>query len=308
MKYRIRHVTHYEYEHKVSACYNRAQLLPRETPFQLVSTPRVVIHPTPSQGNRRIDYFGNRAYYFSIQEPHDTLSIQVTTEITCKAERIDINKQLEYGNTCEQVLALLNDPRGNVETLYAREFRLDSPMIKASDSLREYAKGCFPPDKPFLTAVTDLSHKIYHEFEFESGATTVATPIEEVMAQRRGVCQDFAQVAIGCLRSLGYAARYISGYLETLPPPGEKRLQGVDASHAWFSVYSPGEGWFEFDPTNDSIPAYQHLVTAWGRDYSDVSPLRGVFFGGGGQKLAVSVDVERFETNRKEDLPVTQRS
>ncbi|MGH1440300.1 MAG: transglutaminase family protein [Cellvibrionaceae bacterium] len=301
MKYRVRHITHYEYDSKVVACYNRAHLLPRETAFQLATTPRVVIHPTPTTGSRRIDYFGNRVYHFAIQEPHESLSIQVTTDIHLKPQRMESSEPLGYGNTCQQVKDKLGSQAGHdthydVETLYAREFLLNSPMIKQSDSLREYGETCFSPDKPFLNAVMDLTHKIFTEFDYDPGVTDVATPLEDVLTHKHGVCQDFAHLAIGCLRSMGYAARYISGYLETLPPPGQKKMVGADASHAWFSVYSPGEGWFEFDPTNDSIPSHQHLVTAWGRDYSDVSPLRGVIFGGGAsQSLNVSVDVQRIE-------------
>lgn len=302
MKYQVQHLTQYEYESKVSACYNRAHLLPRETPYQHVSNPRVVIYPTPSTGSRCIDYFGNRVYHFSIHEPHNVLSIQVTTEIMIKQDRNVIIDELSYGNTCGQVLEQLNGSNQTIETLYAREFLLNSPMIISSDILRSYAAECFAPEKHFITAVRDLTHKIYTEFEFDPDVTNVATPIEEVMEHRHGVCQDFAHVAIGCLRSLGYAARYISGYLETLPPPGQDKLVGADASHAWFSVYSPGEGWYEFDPTNDSVPTHQHLLTAWGRDYSDVSPLRGVIFGGGrSQTLSVSVDVERFESDCDEE-------
>jgi transglutaminase-like putative cysteine protease len=294
VKYRVRHLTQFDYEHKVNACYNRAHLLPRETPHQISGNSRIVIYPTPIMGNRRIDYFGNRVYHFAIQEPHDSLSIQVTTDITLK-NHMDYGQQLDYGNTCQQVQEMISQPNGHVETLYAREFLLNSPMIKASENLRAFAEDCFAPDKVFLTAVMDFTHKIYEEFDFDPGVTTVATPIEEVLLHKHGVCQDFAQLAIGCLRSLGYPARYISGYLETLPPPGQEKLVGADASHAWFSVYSPGEGWFEFDPTNDSVPTYQHIVTAWGRDYSDVSPLRGVIFGGGqSQSLSVSVDVDRY--------------
>ena len=298
MKYRVQHLTEYDYEHKVTACYNRAHLLPRETFYQAVTNPRVVIYPTPSSGNRRIDYFGNRVYHFSIEEPHQALSIQITTDIALKP-RGDFDYQLSGGNTCGQVRDQLLNANGTIETIYAREFLLNSPMVKASEALQAYGESCFAPDKPFLSAVMDLTHKIYREFDFDPNATNVATPVEEVLARQHGVCQDFAHVAVGCLRSLGYAARYISGYLETLPPPGKEKLIGADASHAWFSVYSPGEGWFEFDPTNDSMPAQQHILTAWGRDYSDVSPLRGVIFGGGShQRLSVSVDVERFELDQ----------
>jgi transglutaminase-like putative cysteine protease len=299
MKYRVRHITHYRYEHKVISCHNRAHLLPRETSFQFAATPRVVIHPTPITGSRRIDYFGNRVYHFAIQEPHQSLSIQVTTDIHLKPQRMELSETLSYGNTCAQVKEKLNGCYGgniDIETCSAREFLLDSPMIKLSDRLRQYGDVCFSPYKPFLTAVMEFTHKIFTEFDFDSGVTDVATPLEEVLKHKHGVCQDFAHLAIGCLRSMGYAARYISGYLETIPPLGQKKMMGSDASHAWFSVYSPGEGWFEFDPTNDTIPSHQHLVTAWGRDYSDVSPLRGVIIGGGAsQKLTVSVDVQRIE-------------
>ncbi len=294
MKYRVRHLTEYEYGSKVNSCYNRAHILPRETLIQLVDTPRVVISPTPITGSRRIDYFGNRVYHFSIQEPHTSLTIDVSTDITIKPRANNFGEQLAYGNTCEQVSTGLYGAGCAIETIYAREFLLSSPMIRKSSRLQDFAADCFSPNKPFLTAVMDLTHKIFDEFEFNPAVTSVATPLDEVLTHKRGVCQDFAHLAIGCLRSLGYAARYVSGYLETLPPPGQQRMVGADASHAWFSVYSPSEGWFEFDPTNNSMPTFQHIVTAWGRDYSDVSPLRGVVFGGGShQQLNVSVDVER---------------
>lgn len=294
MKYRVRHLTEYSYDSKVNSCYNRAHILPRDTLIQSVDTPRVMILPTPTSGSRRTDYFGNRVYHFSIQEPHTSLTIDVSTYITVKPLGNNHGSQLDYGNTCEQVLQALNYKVPSIETIYAREFLLNSPMVRMSQQLQSFAQGCFNPQKPFLTAVMDLTHKIFTDFDFDATVTSISTPVDEVLAHKHGVCQDFAHLAIGCLRSLGYAARYISGYLETLPPPGQQRLVGADASHAWFSVYSPGEGWFEFDPTNDSVPTFQHIVTAWGRDYADVSPLRGVVFGGGRhQKLSVSVDVAR---------------
>jgi transglutaminase-like putative cysteine protease len=294
MKYRIRHITHYKYPQPVSTCYNRAHLLPRDTLYQTTNVPKVIIYPTPSSGSRRIDYFGNREYHFSIHEPHTELSIEVVTDINMNDNRYDPRDQLQYCNTCLQTREKLNSGHHDVETLYAREFLLDSPMIKASPLLIEYAKSCFSDNKSLVSAVRDLTNKIFTEFKYDSGFTTITTPLNEVLEHKRGVCQDFAHLAIGCLRALGYPARYISGYLETLPPPGQKKLVGADASHAWFAVYSPGEGWFEFDPTNDTVPVGQHVVTAWGRDYSDVSPLRGVILGGGkSHSLSVSVDVAR---------------
>lgn len=296
MKYRVRHITHYKYEQAVSMCYNRSHLLPRETQYQSTNVPKIIIHPTPSSGSRRIDYFGNLEYHFSIHEPHTELSIEVVTDIKMKGERIDPLTQLLYGNTCSQAKVLLGGGVNDVETLYAREFLLDSPMIKAVPALAEYAQSCFADNKPLIEAVKELTTKIFTEFTYDPNSTTVATPLDEVLEKKRGVCQDFAHLAIGCLRALGYPARYVSGYLETLPPPGQKKLVGADASHAWFAVYSPGEGWFEFDPTNDTTPVGQHIVAAWGRDYSDVSPLRGVVLGGGAsQTLVVSVDVARIE-------------
>lgn len=296
MRYQVTHLTRYEYEKKVNSCYNRAHLLPRDTNFQSVSTPTVVIDPIPSTGNRRIDYFGNRAYHFALTEPHQHLSIEVTTIVNLIEDRPNFIDELAYGATCAEVLEQIHNPQGNIETLYAREFLLRSPMISLMNELIEFAQDCFAPNKLFLRAVNDLNSKIFNEFEFDSDSTTIATPIKDVLDNRRGVCQDFAHLAIACMRSLGYPARYISGYLETLPPPGEKKLEGVDASHAWFSVFSPREGWFEFDPTNNSTPRHQHIVTAWGRDYSDVSPLRGVVYGGGqSQSLNVSVDVKRLD-------------
>jgi transglutaminase-like putative cysteine protease len=294
MKYRVRHITHYDYQQPVNNCYNRAHLLPRETRFQTTNVPKVIIHPTPSSGSRRIDYFGNREYHFAIHEPHKELSIEVITDINMSNARLDPLGQLQYGNTCLQAREKLQVTHHDVETLYAREFLLDSPMIKATQQLKEYAQSCFSNNKSLLSAVRDLTNKIFTDFKYDSGFTTVSTPLEEVLQHRRGVCQDFAHLAIGCLRALGYPARYISGYLETVPPVGQKKLVGADASHAWFAIYSPGEGWFEFDPTNDTIPVGQHIVTAWGRDYSDISPLRGVILGGGAsQTLQVSVDVAR---------------
>lgn len=178
----------------------------------------------------------------------------------------------------------------------AREFSLDSPMLRASAELREYAAQSMLGDRSFLASVQELNHRIYSEFTYDPGFTDVATPLQDVLKHKRGVCQDFAHLAIGCLRSLGFATRYVSGYLETLPPPGQEKLIGADATHAWFEVFCPGEGWFEFDPTNNTVASEQHIVTAWGRDFSDVSPLRGVIFGGGdSHQLNVAVTVTRSE-------------
>ena len=217
--------------------------------------------------------------------------MEVTSHI--RVDEMPINRNLDFGNTCaysKQRLHQSADP----ECLTAREFLLDSPMIQQHADLAHYAAAFFPDDRPFLSAVMDLTEKIYTDFTYDPGFSDVATPLSDVLKHKRGVCQDFAHFAIGCLRSLGYPARYVSGYLETLPPPGQEKLVGADATHAWFGVFSPGEGWFEFDPTNNKMASEQHITTAWGRDYSDVTPLKGVIFGGGKQHtLSVSVDVQR---------------
>lgn len=299
MIYRVRHITHYEYEKPVTLCYNQTHLLLRDTHYQTCLSSTIKIKPLQTEGQQRTDYFGNQAYYFSLEKPHRELIVDVQSEIRVHESKfsraLDLN--LDFGTTCGQALLLLQKSL-DFNILEAREYVLDSPMVRASEVLREYALELFSHDRPLLSAVRELTHKIYEEFTYDPESTSIATPLAEVLREKRGVCQDFAHFAIGCLRSLGFPARYVSGYLETLPPPGQEKLVGSDASHAWFAVYSPGEGWFEFDPTNDNMPAEHHLTTAWGRDYGDVSPIKGVFFDGGkSQKLTVSVDVSR-EKNR----------
>lgn len=291
MIYRIRHITRYEYENPVSQCFNKAHLLPRDTTSQRCLDSLVNISPRPDWLSERTDYFGNRYCYFMLQEPHRSLEIDITSRIDVTPGQPE--NALDLGCSITEALANIETDKDEA-TLLAREYLLDSPMIRASQPLREYAAPSFTPDRTLLSAVRDLTQRIFEDFTYDPEFSTIATPLHDVLKHKRGVCQDFAHLAIGCLRALGYPARYISGYLETLPPPGQKKLVGADASHAWFSVYSPGDGWFEFDPTNNNMPAGQHIVTAWGRDYADVTPLRGIIFdGGGSQTLEVSVDVAR---------------
>lgn len=291
MIYRIRHITRYEYENPVSQCFNKAHLLPRDTTSQRCLDSLVNISPRPDWLSERTDYFGNRYCYFMLQEPHRSLEIDITSRIDVTPGQPE--NALDLGCSITEALANIETDKDEA-TLLAREYLLDSPMIRASQPLREYAAPSFTPDRTLLSAVRDLTQRIFEDFTYDPEFSTIATPLHDVLKHKRGVCQDFAHLAIGCLRALSYPARYISGYLETLPPPGQKKLVGADASHAWFSVYSPGDGWFEFDPTNNNMPAGQHIVTAWGRDYADVTPLRGIIFdGGGSQTLEVSVDVAR---------------
>jgi transglutaminase-like putative cysteine protease len=292
MRYRVRHITEYTYGAPVSLCYNMAHLLPRDTRNQLCLHQKIQINPPPVYQNEGEDYFGNQTFYFSIQEAHKKLVIDVSTEFEIAPINV-LEWQIQSTITCGELRSLLSAPT-TPELRMAKEYLLDSPQIRRSADLGAYAESTFADDKPLLQATLAFTHKIFTEFKFDPSTTTVATPLEQVLKQRSGVCQDFAHLAIGCLRSVGIPARYMSGYLETLPPPGQEKLVGADASHAWFAIFIPTLGWVEFDPTNDLMPNEQHLVTAWGRDYSDVTPLQGVIFeGGGSQQLAVSVDVRR---------------
>lgn len=291
MRYRVQHITEYSYAARVSHCYNMAHLIPRTTTRQTCISNSISVKPYTAFNTARKDYFGNQAYHFEIQRAHKKLVIDSTSEIEINPQNTSLN--LDIGLTCAQARNALTFST-NKNDLDAREFIMNSPMIKISEALREYAAPFFPDDRPFLSAVLAFTRHIFKAFTYDPQSTTVATPIEEVLKNKRGVCQDFAHLQIGCLRSLGFPAKYISGYIETLPPEGQEKLVGSDASHAWVSAYSPSEGWFEFDPTNDCLANEQHIITAWGRDYFDITPLRGVIYGGGENPLMkVSVDVRR---------------
>ncbi len=304
MRYKIRHTTRYEYAQSVNQCSNIAYVLPRDTSTQRCVSSVIKTSPQVSSANERNDYFGNRAYHFSIDDDHNVL--EVTAESLIDLVDQDRGISLDLGISCKE--ACLRTPAaGNVMTetadsqqtqvdeALAMEYTMESPLVSFSDEIADYARPSFAPDRPFLSAVRDFTHRIHMDYEYDPDFSEVTTRVSEVFAHRKGVCQDFAHLAICGLRSLGYAARYVSGYLETTPAPGQVKLTGSDASHAWFSVFSPGEGWFDFDPTNNIPVSQQHITTAWGRDYADVSPLRGVIFGGGNTHvLTVEVDVTRF--------------
>ncbi|MGX9419331.1 transglutaminase family protein [Vibrio sp. WJH972] len=292
MRYRVRHTTEYKYNAPVTLCYNMAHLLPRDTDNQRCTSHRINVSPTPIYQREGVDYYGNSTFYFSIQEPHSRLMIDVVSffdiENTGYSELVNTHLL-----TCGQVRTMLAEA-ATPELRMVKEFVLDSAQIKLSESLADYAREVFSDDKPILKASLEFTQKIFNEFKFDPTATNVTTPPEQVLKEKRGVCQDFAHLAIGCIRSVGLPVRYMSGYIETIPPEGQVKLVGADASHAWFSVYVPDLGWVEFDPTNNIMPSDQHIVTAWGRDYADVTPLQGVIFDGGdSQVLSVSVDVAR---------------
>jgi transglutaminase-like putative cysteine protease len=291
MRYQVKHITKYKYAGKVSHCYNLANLLPRNTARQSCLESRIVVSPQETHANKRTDYFGNNSYHFEIQTPHSELSITAESVIDVAEIRSDLN--FDFGISYADALSFLKKVPA-IEVIQAREFCLDSPMIKTSKELADYARPSFSLSRQLYTCVEELTSRIFQDFTYAPGFTNIATPLSEVLAHKKGVCQDFAHLQVGCLRAMGIPAKYVSGYMETLPPLGQKKLVGADATHAWIAYYSPQEGWIEFDPTNNVRAGIQHIVTAEGRDYYDVTPLKGVIFGGGKSPiLEVSVNVAR---------------
>ncbi len=291
MLYQVSHETTYRYRNDVSISHNLVHLKPRPCARQTLVRDELTLSVSPAVTISQTDYFGNPVTSFAIQVPHRTLSFRASNLV--KVHPIDL---VDPARTMpwEDVRRYLRSDR-SASTIDAYQFTFDSPYVKRDPCLHEYALPSFTPGRPILEAALDLTHRIYKEFTFDSSATTIATPVTEVFRLKRGVCQDFAHLQIGCLRSLGLAARYVSGYLQTMPPPGQARLIGADASHAWLSVFCPQTGWTDVDPTNDVIPHLKHILVAWGRDYDDVSPVRGVILGGGRHSLRVAVDVERID-------------
>ncbi len=291
MKYRVRHYTDYAYQDAVSICYNRLCLTPMTTAGQECLSSDINIAPAPDEYSEHQDFFGNNVSFFSVFKEHRKLRISSTSVV-----RMDNrgNADLAFGSPVQwkNVRAMLHANAGGHDII---QYTLPSQYIPYSEVIRQFASDCFPEDATLWSGCQALMQKIFKNFEFKPGFTTINTPVETVIKIRKGVCQDFAHLMIACLRNLGLPARYVSGYLETLPPPGKERLVGADASHAWVSVYFPQIGWVEFDPTNGLMPAYKHITVAYGRDYQDVAPIKGIVFSSGNQKLTVKVDVERIE-------------
>jgi transglutaminase-like putative cysteine protease len=292
VRYQVTHRTDYRYDDVVTASYSEAHLVPRSLPFQQIIESRLDVDPVPSDRTEHVDFYGNRVSWFSIDSPHTVLSVTATTVVdVVRPAPPDVTATPAWDRVGDLVRAdPALDPDGTV-----RDLALDSPLVRTSDTLRGYALPSFAPGTPVAVAAIDLCTRIHRDFTYRPGATTIATGVDEVLARGEGVCQDFAHLAVACLRALGLPARYVSGYLETRPPPGQPKLQGADASHAWAAVFVPAETggwWLEIDPTNDAVPDDRYIVTAWGRDYSDVPPIKGVLYSGGSnQTLRVSVDV-----------------
>jgi len=276
------HTTTYLYSDPVSICHTQVHLSPRECPHQRLLSHELTISPEPSFRISRQDYFGNEITIFSIQDAHETLSITARSEIDLFPEEPPASALTP---AWDEVLREVRE--GRTEELFrTAEFTFRSPFVKPGGECREYGRQSFAPGRPILEAGLDLCHRIYEDFKYDPRATTISTPVEEVLEKRSGVCQDFAHLMISCLRSLGLPARYVSGYLRS----NEKTLGG-EASHAWCALFCPEYGWLEFDPTNDVMPGGNHVTIAHGRDYSDVAPVNGVALGGGEQIVNVSVQV-----------------
>lgn len=288
MKFRITHNTSYQYSTPVSVCHNALILSPQASECISVDAYRLVIRPAPEIIDQREDMFGNTVHRFSLEENHSRLSITSTSLVNVTPGLLP-----EPGDspTCGQLRQRIQK-RKDGGWLTVAPFLFDSPRIRRSDAFADYAADAVRDDRPVITAAAALTQQIYEDFRYDKNATDVDTPTESAFSDRSGVCQDFAHVAVACLRSLQIPARYVSGYLRTHPPEGKERLIGADQSHAWVSVYCGADaGWCEFDPTNNCHCGTDHIPIAFGRDYGDVVPIKGVFLGGGEPLLSVTVDV-----------------
>ena len=290
MRYRVRHVTTYRYSAPMVDGYTVTHLLPRATPWQEVVAADVVVTPEPDERDTRIDVFGNLVVQLGVHRPHDTLVVtgECDVEVTVPVA--------PDGLVSWEDAVVATSAVSGADALDVTPFVPSSPLVDVEavrHELGSLTNAVFVPGGDLVDAVRGLCRQIFTGFVFDPTSTDVSTPLVRVLEGRRGVCQDFAHLGIACLRSLGLAARYVSGYIETEPPPGQPRLVGADASHAWLSVWVPGWGWLDVDPTNDQVPPVRHVTVAWGRDYADVTPVRGVVIGpSASQELEVGVDVQ----------------
>lgn len=293
-RYELVHRTTYDYPEPVTTSYGRAVLLPRDLPDQRLERAEVVIDPAPADHARHTDYFGSTSTYFAVTTPHTRLTVTASSTLTITRQQAAPERLPALA--WEAVAQMVRDGAtgtDGVSALDAREVVLPSRHVVPSDAVRAWAAPSFTPGRPVGVVLADLAHRIRTEMTYRSGSTTISTTQAELLDARTGVCQDFAHLMIAALRVHGLPARYASGYLETLPPPGRPKIRGADASHAWVSAWVPGAGWVEVDPTNDAFVGDRYVVLGWGRDYGDVPPLRGVIFTeGGGARPEVSVDLQ----------------
>jgi transglutaminase-like putative cysteine protease len=281
MLYRTTHMTRYVYEEPVSQSFNELRLTPRTAAHQRVLETKIVLSPEPAELNTRTDYFGNAVTSFAVFQMHDWFTATATSLVEVLPHQPELVSNLSW-EEARELLATQPD----MASLESSEYVYDSPYVTAGSELAEYARPTFAAGRPLLEAVQELSHRIHTEFTYKPKSTSIDTPLLEVLKKRSGVCQDFAHIMIGALRSLHLAARYVSGYLRS-----GVNYVGAESSHAWVSVFVPETGWLSFDPTNDVTPGEGHVTLAWGRDYGDVTPVKGVALDGGGQNVEVEVRV-----------------
>lgn len=292
MRYKIRHITEYEYQDTVTTGHNRLCLVPLTNPEQKCFSSDIKISPIPDELTYRTDFFGNTVLFISIYKEHTQLEI-ISDSVIDMGNRINtdnaMNSFVLWRDVREQVTL---SGENNSDVI---QYTLPSNYIPYSEEIKQFALDCFPEDATLWSSCHALMQKIFNSLEFKPGFTTVNTPVESILKSQKGVCQDFAHLMIACLRNLGLPARYVSGYIETVPPPGKEKLVGSDASHAWVAVYFPQIGWIEFDPTNNLLPTQKHIIVAIGRDYFDVAPIKGIIFSSGKQNIVVKVDVTRLD-------------
>jgi transglutaminase-like putative cysteine protease len=287
-RYKVVHETHYHYQSKVTLSQQYLHMTPREFAYQATESHLIELDPGVNELAEGTDYFGNRTRHAALTLPHEHLLVRAESVVALR-QRPGL-AGLAGSPPWERVRQMMVADK-SAATLEACRYLYASPHVAWFHELEAYARLSFTPGREQLDAALDLTRRIFADFEFDNAATDISTPLDQVLRGRRGVCQDFAQLMIGCLRALGLPARYISGYILTHPPAGQARLIGADASHAWVSVYCPNLGWIDFDPTNRSLVQHEHITLGWGRDFSDVTPMRGIVLGGGRQRLEVRVTV-----------------
>jgi transglutaminase-like putative cysteine protease len=296
MIYNVYHKTAFEYQSPVTFSHNLARLKPKVTSYQKLLEFSMEVSPDAYESHEYVDMFGNTNTHMLIREPHQSFSVIGKSKVEILPDIIDERissiktNSITYGNALKRL------SKFNIDDLYAKQYLFESDLIPyGSLMIKEYALESFAEDRDIFEATNEFMTRIFNDFEFLSGFSDITTPVEQIFEARKGVCQDFAQFAISALRTIGLPAKYMSGYIETLPLEGQKKLFGTDASHAWFAVYIPNAGWAEFDPTNNLIPREQHILLGSGRDYNDISPLKGVVFSSGNSNLSVMVDVRKEE-------------
>ena len=291
MKYKVTHITDYIYEFPATLCHNLMFQIPPELSFQKVLEYTCDISPKPSSEIEREDFFGNKYLYFSVERSHKNLSVTSKSVVELSSPPWASIKPADT-MPWEEVVELLHSVKSTADI---RQYYLESNHVQFIEGISAYVLKSFTPGRPILEAALDLNTRIFNDFAFTPGFSDISTPLEKVFKHRKGVCQDFAHFSLACLRAIGLSARYVSGYLETLPPPGKPKLVGADASHAWIAVYVPGHGWVELDATNNLLVNDKHIRVAVGRDFADVTPLKGIVYSGRKQEMKVSVDVRNIE-------------